>query len=220
MAALPGFEGVPDHWVAKRPADYFATPPPPARLMLAEFYPRLQAAGLTDEWGVEPGAGHGALVLMLAALGLKVLAVELRLVACEELQREVDARGLGDRVEVIHDDFLSWEPRPSRRPRWAFGNPPFGTAQDQLGLAFVSRARELVGPTGPMGMLLPSTFNHTQARAVWLADNEPDEIPLIERPAFIGDGGSFECSGFFWPCSGRAPDDSPCGRIIRQKWRG
>jgi predicted RNA methylase len=215
--ALPGFEAVADHSASGREADYYATPPDAAALGLAQFRARLLMDRLDGTWGVEFGAGHGALVWPLASLGMHVFAVEIRPEAVAELRAGVVERGLDGQVVVVQLDFLTWEPPADVRLCWAFGNPPFGHARDQLAMRFIDRARALVGPTGPVGALLPASFNHTKAREAWLADNEPDELPLVERPKFMAQGGSFECSWFYWPATGRDPLDQPCGRLSRQR---
>jgi len=82
-----------------------------------------EAAFAPGDFVVEVGPGRGAFTAALARRGVRVLAIELDASLASTLRAHLE-KGLQERVEVVHGDFLSF-PLP-RCPFRVIGSLPFG----------------------------------------------------------------------------------------------
>ena len=135
---------------------------------------------------VDIGAGRGALTFACAEAGADVIAIERDPVWARRLKDEVVARRLGDRIEVIRTDALTW--RLPDEPFRVVANPPFAMSTDLL-------ARLLDDPTrGPNRCDLVLQLDVVRKRcrtppdtlrsAAWAPWWTFDAGPVISRAAF------------------------------------
>ncbi len=82
-------------------------------------------------------------------------------------------------------DYLDYLGDPSVRYDVILGNPPFNQAE-----FFIRRSLALLDPQGVLCYLLPSAFQHGQARGRGLFTKHPpaDVVSLMQRPNFDGMG--------------------------------
>lgn len=156
---------------AKRsPHDFYPTPSWVTEALLQALPPESQTV-------IEPAAGEGDIVSVLAAAEYKVHAIELRQ-QCEKGLRKAGASevAIGDALENL----------PKSTIKAIVSNPPF---EGDLGFSFV---KACIGTGSPyVAMLLQLDYLCSRERAEWNNKHPVTALlPLGDRPSFTGDGQS------------------------------
>ena len=158
---------------APREADYFPTPGWCTHVLLDALPPPTGTV-------LEPSAGDGAIVRVLAPAGYPVSAVELR----EEERPSLLESGAA-RVTIA--DWLT-EQRAPVPPYSIVTNPPFTLAREFAEKCCQSRA-------GYVALLLRiNVLASGPWRFFWEAHRPTDMVLLTSRPSFTGDGKTDACN--------------------------
>lgn len=168
--------------------DFFPTPPECVRAILPHV---AMFAGGAWRGGriLEPAAGHGHLLRVLAAHGAPreaMDAVELRPEAEPHLRGQVHQLVLGDFLRVA-----------GGLPRYELiiGNPPYGRRLPQ---AFVETALSRLAPGGQLCFLLRANFSTGVNRCRLFRRHPADYHALGWRPSFTSDGVTGNALDFGW----------------------
>jgi len=152
----------------RNPDDYYPTPMWVTEALLQVHPPETPVV-------VEPSAGDGSIVSVLARHGYEVHAIERRPTCGKALE-------LAGATRVTIGDALEMLPIPT--DEGIVGNPPFGS---DLGFSFVKACVATGAPY--VAMLLQLDFFSSRPRAEW-NNNHPVAgfYPLGDRPSFTADG--------------------------------
>lgn len=149
---------------------------------------------------VEPSAGDGAIVRVLARHQYNVIAVEKDV----SNSRYALLKAAGAETIMTHD-WLFWDER--RSPYSIIGNPPWTPGREMLDhvlhalrLLNVAPNTRWSRPVRYVAMLLPTRFLCGQKRHEYIHHDYPLQgiHPLNPRPKFAGAGGSEDCCWFVW----------------------
>jgi hypothetical protein len=179
--------------MARSANDFYATPKWVTEALLRE----VKMADLI----LEPGAGDGAILALLAGHGYRAVGVEI------DHARAIVAQGL-THCRVYKGDFLGpdWSAVDAPViPVTIVMNPPYSLAAD-----FVRRARQLVIAGGHVHVLLRLGFLGSSRTRLDLLDADSGLSAvrvLSKRPSFTGDGRTdgTEYAWFTWEDGYRGP---------------
>lgn len=150
---------------------------------------------------VEPSAGKGAIVRVLAEHDYRVHAFEIN-----PHRRQTLKDAGAESVDI--DDWLSYKTGGLVS---IVGNPPYRPAETML--AHVKHCLSVRAQY--VALLLPLSFlsGGSGRRAFWVEQGGPHSLYFFsERPKFAGAGGQFECAWFVW-------DRNVLGRKIGMLYR-
>jgi len=172
------------------PAILYATPAKVTRAILPHIHRFKVGAWTPCSRVLEPAAGDGAILRVLAEAGVtrdQMWAVEIR---SEEEDGLRDLAGY-----VCPEDFMRWATRIGHAERFdlIITNPPFS-----LGTEFVEAAMPLLAPGGQLAILNRLSFMSGAARGRRIWDRWPCDVYVLRRRASFVASGKIDTWDYAW----------------------